>query len=153
LVSSGAREVDVSEAEDALRNAGVDLSRGAAFGPSLTAYPLPGVGALEAWRQLRDRVSVTRRWPLLLGGGDSLATHLELFPGHSPADVIAKAEDVDVVAFFASRAAEFAEAGELQRGGWPDDATPSTEIGIHLEVVSRKPMRQVFLILTPTPRP
>lgn len=144
----------MSEVERALRAAGIDMSKGAAFGAS-TVYSLPGERALEAWRSLRAAVPITRRWPLLLGGGDSLKCHRDLLPDHSPDDVIAKAQDVDVAAFIKTRLEESRnlEDGELPRGDWPAEGAPSNEIGVHLEVLSRKPLRETYLALTPVPDP
>lgn len=143
----------MSEVERALVRAGIDTSKGVAFGPTMTAYAIPGQTALDAWRALRAAVPQTQRWPLLLGGGDSFKCHLDLLADHSPEDVLARAEDVDPADFFGARLDELGEGGELPRGEWPDAAEPSTEIGIHLEILSRKPLREVFLVLTPVPEP
>lgn len=143
----------MSEAERALLEAGIDPSKGIAFGSAMTVYSLPGQGALDAWHKLRAVVPLTGRWPLLLGAGDSLRCHLDLLARHAPADVIAKAQDVDVAAFLRNRLDELEENGGLPRGEWPGSPVPSTEIGIHLDTLSRKPLRETFLVLAPVPEP
>jgi hypothetical protein len=89
----------------------------------------------------------------MLGAGDSFKCHVDLLPDHSPLDVIAKADAIDPLAFFRGRLQELGESGDLPRGEWPSSVTPSTEIGIHMHTLSKKPLPEVFLVLTPVPEP
>lgn len=140
----------MSEVERALRAAGIDPSSGTAFGPTMTAYALPGRAALDAWSKLRAAVPSTHSWPLLLGARDSLQCHRDLLAEHSPVEAIAEAEQLDAAEALRARLDEIEEDGDLPRGEWPASVEPSSEIGIHLDL-SGNPRREVFLVLAPTP--
>lgn len=94
---------------------------------------------------------------VILGDQDDVERTLECFASEalSPEDLLAEAEDIDVQAWFADRAEEYAEDEcEPEAAEWPEEGvTPTDQLSAHVDVLTQKPHDKVYIATLPTSLP
>ena len=123
------------------------------------SFPYPceiiaGSEALERFAALRVRGEGT---VVILGDQDDVERTLECFASEesSPEDLLAEAEDIDVQAWFADRAEEYAEDEcEPEAAEWPEEGvTPTDQLSAHVDVLTQTPHDKVYIATLPTTQP
>lgn len=119
------------------------------IGPFEIAY-CPGEKALEYLTHYRSEGKRAGFTTIMMGGkedAEMLAEDRE-FGGASSEDSLATASTIDVDNWLSERAGEY----EPEIGDWPDQAPTPGSIGVHLEILSGKPKKEVAIVKIPTPR-
>jgi hypothetical protein len=100
---SGSEEVIVKKLNATLQEAGIDASSLAlAYTVNkqrIYRLTVSGEDAISTWEQLREAVSNTRHWPVLMGTDEDLeilADNLEWARRRSPAKILKQAQEADV---------------------------------------------------------
>ena len=122
-------------------------------------FPYPceivdGSAALARLAELRARGEGT---VVMLGDQDDAERTLESFASEEacPEDLLAEADDIDVQAWFADRAEEYAEDEcEPEAAEWPEEGVaPTDQLSAHVDVLTQKPHDRVYLATLPTSQP
>ena len=163
-----------------LQKAGIDITEGEVLinssGEALYVLSTHGSQAIPLWRRLRERVSQTEHWPLLVGEQkdlDVLREQWQSLDFGTTKEILQRALTIDAVQWFerkheevvdellefggqlySTSAEELLGSAEefrgLPRGLWPTESSPCHEFQIPIGMASRKPLPQVYVALVPT---
>lgn len=109
---------------------------------------VPGKQAVSEYRGMLTNNSVT---PIIMGGPDDidlLMENMELSED-SLEQILDKSADVTLPEWFDKRAAQDEEYYRFPDGEWPKNGSPSLELSVHLEVLSKRPKKQVIIGMIP----
>lgn len=108
-----------------------------------------GAEALSRIGSLRHEGSV---YPVLLGNTEDVEILLENYESQSesPDQLVSVAKQIDPQSWFSERTEADADYYEEKRGDWPEDAQPNTTILGHMDLLTKKPHREVAIALIPT---
>ena len=120
-------------------------------------FPFPlvsvrGQEAVEAWERLKAKGAGTF-WPVTLGDQERVSLlSEEIEEPASPQDVVAAADSLTLGQILADRTAQDKEYfNSVGVGDWPsEDVAPGLLVG-HTDILSSKPLKQVFICEVPTP--
>lgn len=126
---------------------------------TLPSFPYPlvtvaGAEAVTAWRRYQAEWRKEDCSAVVLGGDEDLKIRAELLASDNAdiADTIERARSKSATAFFAERAAEYAEyESDLETGPWPDRPIPPSPLTAHTEISSGRPKPAVYITKVPTP--
>ncbi len=112
---------------------------------------VPGVEAVRARQDLLQRPGVT---PVILGNDGDIALMMQ---GLSTDDgmvqaVLDEAHRIDLQAWAAQRRKEQPDLYKLPPGVWPAHVSAPRQLSVPLEVLTRKPKKNVMIAMFPTPR-
>ena len=163
-----------------LRKAGIELPAGEVLvtssGEALCVLSTHGSQAIQLWRRLREVVSLTGYWPVLVGSDedlDSLRERLELSDFGSTQELIDRGLAIDVaqwleqkhevevdeclefgIELFSASADESLGSREefrgLPRGPWPPEQSPSHGFQMPNDRGPGNPLPRVHVALAPT---
>lgn len=115
-----------------------------------------GVEAEATWRKLRSLVEVTGRWPVMLGGQESLEMHeenLELAGAEDEGEtgaVLRKAGKLDAEGWLRREERKWSRLlADYSKGDWPPVVSPM-KLTIARDILTGEPCPEVFLALLPT---
>jgi len=120
-----------------------------------------GQGAIDLWQALREIVSETMHWPVLLGSEEEIENHRETLADAIPtSELLEVAQQLDGENVLLEREqqqrddmAEFGgDEGEPDPGPWPEDAEPNDSFTLPFDILTRKPLATVAIALIPTER-
>jgi hypothetical protein len=124
-----------------------------------------GEAALEMWRCLRELVSETHHWPILLGDAEGVSGLRKMQECHtSVAYILTTAESLEGTDILEARERERREEFEEYNPGenidsympkdgeWPKKKQPAMPFTIPYDILTRKPHREVYIALAPTER-
>jgi Domain of unknown function (DUF4253) len=124
--------------------------------PTIYTLTVPGEQAIHVWSQLRGMADETGYYPVVLGGVFALGQHVEdvsLYDYIPPADIVQRANDLDVAAWLKSRYEALGYSGEL--GEWPADRGANSGFTVPYDWSptsdGRNYLPEVYIALLPTP--
>lgn len=163
-----------------LRKAGIDLSAQEVLvtssGEELYVLSTHGSQAIQLWRRLRELVSRTEHWPILIGEEenlDALREQLQSSDFGTTKEILDRALAIDEVKWLGQKHEElvdellefggqlYSDSAEeslgsreefrgLPRGPWPAESTPCHDFQIPIGVGAGKPLPEVNIALVPT---
>jgi len=109
-----------------------------------------GVDALKRVEKLRKDGGIT---PVILGSEESVELLEENLESNTqtPEQIIAASEKISFPQWFHDRVAEDAEYYVEPRGEWPGKGAQKVQITSHLNLLTGKPYKEVYIALIPTP--
>ena len=124
-----------------------------------------GEQAVSLWQKLREVVSQTKHWPILIGDDDAIKLFVENVENiedeaSSTIELVEKGLSLDAIKWLQKRDEERKadweedadENEDLSResGEWPEDVQASNQFAVPLDITTGKPLKNVFLALVPT---
>jgi hypothetical protein len=117
-------------------------------------YPCESVHGSAALARFAELCARGEGSVVILGDQDDVERTLECFASEerSIEDLLAEAEDIDVQAWFADRAEEYAEDEcEPEAAEWPEEGvSPLDQLSAHVDVLTQKPHDKVYIATLPT---
>jgi hypothetical protein len=165
---------------EGLRKAGIDVPAlevlVTSSGEALYVLSSHGSQAIQLWRRLRELVSEIRHWPVLIGDEEDLGVFrspVQSSDFGATKEIIDRALAIDSVQWFNqkheevvdeilefggqlySASAEESLGGReefrgLPRGPWPRESSAHHDFEIPIDVLTREPKPQVYIVLAPT---
>ena len=111
-----------------------------------------GAQALAQLEKLRQQGVRGGFIAILLGDKESVEILSENREETTTANSLKSAKKVDVEEWLQEQVGNDPETFETDAGDWPDQTPDAGEISAHLDVLSRKPKKLVYLAKIPTPR-
>jgi hypothetical protein len=119
-------------------------------------FPLvavPGREGIAAWKKYQALWRDEGASAVMLGDAkevERVAENVEMATD-SPEEILQRASSIDLQKFFEQRRSGSVEEGEtLDEGEWPEGRVGQSELGAHLDVLSRQPKKTVYLAKIPT---
>lgn len=115
-------------------------------------YPIERVAGTAAPRRLFELRASGQGTPVILGGQEQFDRVAETFEcaDESPEELLAKATVLDPVKWLESREREAPDYYEIDAAAWPEHLPVNSELSAHIDVLSRKPLDSVYIVLLPT---
>lgn len=109
-----------------------------------------GKDALAAYQSLKANTDII---PVILGDDDDLEAIAEAanYITESFSQLLQQAENTDAVDWFDKRQAQDAEYYDLTTGEW-QDLSASSDISVHLDILTGEPKPEVNIALVPVPK-
>ncbi len=122
---------------------------------SIPGIKIHGSRAEEYWHRARDMYPVTGHWPIILGDNgnlERLVEDMEFFSG-TRAGILEKAADIHPDEWFMERVAADPEFFSVSCGDFPEDVIGQTNFVSPFDVLSRRPLELVTMVLLPVREP
>jgi len=113
---------------------------------------VPGHEAVATRERLRPKSGIT---PVILGNEDDIHLLVEGVESNGPPArrIIEEAAKVDLAAWMRERRESNPDLYTVPPAEWPAEAQPQRELSVPLDVLTRKPKKNVLVALFPTSRP
>ena len=115
-------------------------------------YPVEVVAGEAALNRLSELRASNQGTPVVLGGQEQFERVEECygFLESTPDDLLVEASSIDPVEWLKEREEEDPEYFEIEGSNWPEDASVNDALSAHLDVLTRKPLKQVYIAILPT---
>jgi Domain of unknown function (DUF4253) len=115
-------------------------------------YPIEVVAGATALNRLQELRASAQGTPIILGGPEQFERVEECygFVDSTPADLLAKAAELDLVAWLGEREQEDSEYFEIEEADWPEDGSINDALSAHLDIRTRQPFDEVYITVLPT---
>lgn len=106
-----------------------------------------GKDALTTYQRLKTKTDVM---PVILGDNDDIASQTEVldYVKESFSELLQQATSIDPLDWFLKRQVQDADYYDLTAGEW-QDLSPSTDISVHLDVLTGEPKDEIYIALVP----
>jgi hypothetical protein len=143
----------MKEVEESFRAAGVNARLEVLIGEGQYATvgaAVDGANAIDVWRALRLLLPPKGFWPVVLGKAFEVEGLRVNWEG-SPSDEIEMAASFEPESWLQERFDEDTNYYERAHGPWPGDVSPLEGFTIPRELMSDRPLREVYIGAVPTP--
>lgn len=113
---------------------------------------VPGSKAMVTVEALQREGRESGFTAVLLGDAEDVAFLVENLGYHedTPAQILQKAQVIDHAAWFVEREAEEPDYFDVPMGFWPEEAEPNNALMAHLDILTLRPRKQVYIGKIPT---
>lgn len=106
---------------------------------------IPGKSALVELERHREQYSATGLYPILFGDADDFGRINNDLEKFDPAETLAESRLVDAEEWFRQQPLNNPELYQFEEGDWPAWNANPTGIITHLDLLTNKPLKEVFL--------